>query len=60
MYKRLSRGDLLSEKEIFTRVYDVPLSNVNISRCEAFKQSVCYSRSVQWKELPPALRNTAL
>ena len=59
MYKRLSRKELLNNREIRTRAHDAPLFNVQIPRGEAFKRSVGYSGSVLWNELTPATRNTA-
>ena len=58
MYKRLSRKDLLNNREIRTRAHDAPLFSVAIPRCEAFKRSVGYSGSVAWNDLSPVLRNT--
>ena len=51
------RKELLNAREIRTRAHDAPLFNVTIPRCEAFKRSVGYFGSVEWKELPPATRN---
>ena len=56
MYKRLSRKELLNNREIRTRAHDAPLFEV---ACEAFKRSIGYSGSVLWNELPPVVRNTA-
>ena len=50
MYKRLSRKDLLNNRDIRTRAHNAPLFSVTIPRCEAFKMSVGYSGSVAWNE----------
>ena len=59
MYNRKSNVDLLNNREIRTRAHDVPLFEVKIPRCEAFKRSVGYFGALSWNNLPPDTRNIA-
>ena len=57
MYKRKDRRNLLNVREIRTRAHNVPLFNVAIPRCEAFKRSIGYFGATEWNTLPPVTRN---
>ena len=60
MYKRKDKPNLLNIREIRTRAHDAPLFEVKIPRCEAFKRSVGYFRSVKWNATDPTTRNRFL
>ena len=57
MFKRRNKVRLLNRREIRTRAHDVPLFDVPIPRCEAFKRSVSFHGSATWNELGADVRN---
>ena len=56
MYKRLSREDLVDDREIHTRQHDAPTFTVVFPRIETFKRSIKYHGSSSWNELPTDVR----
>ena len=57
MFKRKSRGGLLADRDISTRLHDATLFKVPFPHKETFKRAIIYAGATDWNSLPVDMRN---